>query len=317
MRWLLALCLLIGCKGTVHNKFTVAMMPKCKGNPFFITVRQGAEAAAKELDVELLWDGPTATDPAKQAEIVEGWITRGVNVIAADVENKAGLAAVLRKARAKGIQVITWDADTEPDARAFFVNQATAQGIGNALVDRAAQILGGDGEFAIITASLTAANQNEWIKHIKARLAQYPKVRLVADPFPSDDKQEVAFAKAQEILKVYPNVKLIMSICSPAVPAAAEAVKQADRKDVKVIGLGLPNDNKRYVHEGIVDCVILWNTHNLGYLTVYAAHAAAKGTLKPGSMTAGKLGTIEVKQDEVLLGPPFTFDKENIDGFDF
>ena len=67
-----------------------------------------------------------------------------------------------------------------------------------------------------------------------------------------------------------------MAICSPAVPGAAEAVKQSGRDDVKVIGLGLPNDNKRYVHEGITDCVVLWNTMDLGYLTVHAADAARK-----------------------------------------
>ncbi len=47
-----------------------------------------------------------------------------------------------------------------------------------------------------------------------------------------------------------------------------------------MIGLGLPNDNKRYVHEGITDCVVLWNTMDLGYLTVTAAAALKEGTLE-------------------------------------
>src|SRR5256885_3332859 len=95
-----------------------------------------------------------------------------------------------------------------------------------------------------------------------------------------------------------------MAICSPAVPGAAEAVKQSGRKDVKVVGLGLPNDNKRYVREGITPAVILWNTENLGYLSVYAAAADAKGATKPGTTTfkGGKLGELEIKRDHVLLG---------------
>jgi rhamnose transport system permease protein len=110
-----------------------------------------------------------------------------------------------------------------------------------------------------------------------------------------------------------------MAICSPAVPGAAEAVKQSGRKDVKVIGLGLPNQNKQYVHEGYTDAVILWNTMDLGYLTVQTAKALHDGNLKPGAtqLTAGRLGTIEVKGDNVLLGQPFTFTKDNIDRFDF
>ena len=67
--------------------------------------------------------------------------------------------------------MLTWDADSEPDARDFLVNQATPQGIGETLADEAARLLGGAGEFAIVTASLSAANQNEWIEHIRARLA--------------------------------------------------------------------------------------------------------------------------------------------------
>ena len=116
-----------------------------------------------------------------------------------------------------------------------------------------------------------------------------------------------------------PGVKLIMAICSPAVPGAAEAVKQSGRTDVKVIGLGLPNDNKRYIHEGITDCVVLWNTMDLGYLTVRAALALADGTLKRGDtrLEAGRLKSIAIEGDNILLGQPFLFTRENIDQFDF
>jgi rhamnose transport system permease protein len=114
-------------------------------------------------------------------------------------------------------------------------------------------------------------------------------------------------------------VKLIMAICSPAVPGAAEAVKQSGRKDVKVIGLSLPNDNKPYVKEGITECVILWNTMDLGYLTVQAAYALKNGTLRPGDrwMQAGRLRNVEIAGDNILLGKPLRFTKENIDRFDF
>ena len=78
------------------------MMPKAKGDPYFISCRKGAEEAAKALGVELIWDGPTDLDPAKQNEVVEAWITRGVDVIAVSVENKEGISTVLRKARAAG-----------------------------------------------------------------------------------------------------------------------------------------------------------------------------------------------------------------------
>ena len=78
-------------------------------------------------------------------------------------------------------------------------------------------------------------------------------------------------------------------------------------------------NRRQYVHGGITDCIILWNTLDLGYLTVYTSNALMHGTLKPGAkqLSAGQLGTVEVRGDNVLLGKPFTFTRDNIDRFDF
>jgi rhamnose transport system substrate-binding protein len=297
----------------------IAMMPKAKGDPYFASCKLGAEDAARELGADLVWDGPTDIDPAKQNEVVEGWITRHVDVIAVSVSSQAAISTVLRKAIANGIHVLTWDADAQPDARDFFIDQATPQGIGYTLTDEAARLLNGRGEFAIITGAMSAANQNEWIKFIRERLAaKYPDLKLLAIQ-PSDDDRDRAFAETQTLVKVYPNIKLIMGIAAPAVPGAAEAVKQSGRKDVFVIGLSLPNLCKPYVHEGVIQAVVLWNTLDLGYLTVYTADALAKGTLKRGDtkVEAGRLGKIEIRGSDVILGAPFVFTKANIDKFDF
>ena len=296
----------------------IAMMPKAKGDPYFASCRVGADEAAQELGVELIWDGPTGLDAARQNEVVENWITRQVDVIAVAVENRAGISTVLRKARERGIKVLTWDADADPDARDFFVNQATSEGIANTLTDEAARLLGGKGEFAIITGALSAANQNEWIAFIKKRLASHPGLRL-ATIRPSDDDRDKAFAETQTIMRVHPAVQLIMAISAPAVPGAAEAVRQAGREDVNVIGLSLPNINKPYVHGGVVQTVVLWNTRDLGYLTIHAARQLLEGTLKSGapSMQAGRLGTVQIRGSEIILGPPLKFTKANIDQFDF
>jgi rhamnose transport system substrate-binding protein len=301
------------------RKPVVAMMPKAKGDPYFISARKGADSAAAALGVELLWDGPTDLDPAKQNEVVEAWITRGVDAIAVSVENKEAISTVLRKARAKGIKVVTWDADAEKDARDFFVNQATPQGIGYTLTDEAARIMDGKGEFAIITASLSAANQNEWIKYIRERLAaKYPDMKLVALQ-PSDGDRDRAFSETQTVLKVHPKVKVIMAIAAPAVPGAAEAVKQSGRTDVKVTGLSLPNMCRPYIKSGVIESIVLWNTMDLGALAVRVAQAMTTGELKAGASTleAGALGKFEVAGDEVRLGAPFIFNKQNIDRFNF
>jgi rhamnose transport system substrate-binding protein len=301
-------------------KLIVAMLPKSKGNAYFISVKAGADKAAKELGIQLLFDGPTDSNAAKQNEIVENWITLGVDVIAVAAENKEGISTALRKAQKQGIKVVTFDADAIADARSFFVNQATPSGIGYSLMDEAARLTGGEGEFAMIVATLTAANQREWQKHIEDRLKEkYPKMKLVAVR-PCDDLKDKAQSETTALLSANPNLKLIMAICSPGVPGAAEAVKQAGKTGkVKVIGLGLPNENKRYVREGVTDSVILWNTGDLGYLTIHAAVAVAKNELKKGTKTfkAGTLGPFAIEGDNILLGKPFIFNKSNIEQFDF
>jgi rhamnose transport system permease protein len=295
-------------------------MPKAKGDPYFISCRAGAEEAAKELNVDLIWDGPTSLDAARQNELVENWITRRVDAIAVAVENRGGISSVLRKARERGIKVLTWDADADADARDFFVNQATPEGIATTLTDEAARLLGGQGQFAIVTGALSAANQNEWIANIRKRLAEkYPKL-VLATIRPSDDDRDKAFAETQTILRVNPAVKLVMAISAPAVPGAAEAVRQAGRSgDVKVIGLSLPNINKPYVHGDVVQAVILWNTRDLGYLTVLSAAKLLQQGFAAGatSLEAGRLGRIEIRGSQIVLGAPLLMNKANIDRYDF
>jgi ABC-type sugar transport system substrate-binding protein len=303
---------------TAHRP-VIAVMPKAKGDPYFVSARAGAEDAARELGVDLIWDGPTSLEAAKQNELVENWITRQVDVIAVAVENRAGISTVLRKARQRGIRVLTWDADAETDARDYFVNQATPEGIGYTLTDEAARLLAEKGEFAIITGALSAANQNEWITFIKKRVAEkHPGLKLVTIR-PSDDDRDKAFSETQTLLKVYPQMKLVMAISAPAVPGAAEAVRQAGRKDVDVIGLSLPSICKPYVHDGTVQTVVLWSTHDLGYLTVYAGSLLTQNKIPAGSASiqAGKLGTLEVRGSEIILGAPMIINKLNIDRLDF
>jgi rhamnose transport system substrate-binding protein len=296
----------------------IAMMPKAKGDPYFVSARKGADEAAAELGVDLIWDGPTSLDAAKQNDLVESWITRQVDAIAVSVQNPASISTVLRKARSRGIKVLTWDADAERDSRDYFINQATPEGIGNTLTDEAARLLNERGDFAVVTSALSAPNQNAWLAVIRQRLAKYPQLRLVTVR-PSDDDRDKAFAETQTILRANPTVKLIMAIAAPAVPGAAEAVRQAGRTDVKVMGLSLPNINKTYVHDDVVQVVMLWNTTNLGYLTVQAATLAARGAIPAGatSIQAGRLGAMDVRGDEVLLGKPLVMTKANIDQFDF
>ncbi len=301
------------------HRLTIAVMPKAKGDPYFMSARAGAEEAAKELHVNLIWDGPTSLDASQQNELVENWITRGVDAIVVAVENKGSISTVLRKALARGIPVLTWDADAQSDARDYFLNQATPEGIGTALADEAARQLPNGGQYAIVTGPLSAENQNNWIRAIKARVAAaHPNLKLVTIQ-PSDDDRDKAFNATQTIMKAYPQVKMIITISAPAVPGSAEAVEQSGRKDVDVIGLSLPSICRTYIHNGSVQAIYLWNTADLGYLTVYAGTLKAEGKIPAGatSIHAGRLGELQIQGSEVILGKPLRISKDNVDKLNF
>jgi rhamnose transport system permease protein len=171
----------------------------------------------------------------------------------------------------------------------------------------------------MITGALSAANQNEWIANIKKRLAAKHPGLTLATIRPSDDDRDKAFSETQTILKVYPRVRLVMAISAPAVPGAAEAVRQAGRKDVDVIGLSLPSINKSYIHDGVVQEIVLWNTNDLGYLVVTAATQLARGGVptNTSSLNAGRLGLVQIRGSEIVLGTPLIINKSNVDTLDF
>lgn len=301
------------------RRYVIAVMPKAKGDPYFKSAGAGAEEAARELGVDLIWDGPTSLDPSQQNELVENWITMHVDAIVVAVANSGSMSTVLRKARQHGIPVLTWDSDAAPDARDYFLNQATPQGIAATLTDMAESLMPRGGQFAIVTGPLSAENQNEWIQCVRDELARRHSRLTLATVRPSDDDRDKAFLETQTILKMLPDVKLVMDLSAPAVPGSAEAVAQSGRKDVAVIGTSLPSICRPYIHSGTVPAIVLWNVHDLGYLTVYAGLLDAQHRIAPGatSIDAGRLGRLEVRGTEIILGKPMVIDKSNVDRLDF
>jgi rhamnose transport system substrate-binding protein len=335
---LFVLCLAAGCErprttagsaggpaatATGGGKLRVAMMPKLIGIDYFNACQKGAEEAAKELsDVELIYDGPTEAKVDDQIRMIDAWIARHVDALAVAANDPVAIAPALKRARDAGIHVITYDADADAarSGREFFVNQASADAIAQALVDEMAKQTGGAGQYAIVTSSLTAPNQNDWMKRMdRYRTRAYPRMQVVTVK-PSEEDLTLASQRTTDILKAYPEVKGVWAISSVAFPGAADAVQKAGRSgQVAVVGLSTPSSMAPYVDKGVVRTVILWNPVDLGYLTVHAARALLKGELKPGatSFTAGRLGAKEVKGDNILLGAPMRFTKANIAQYAF
>jgi ABC-type sugar transport system substrate-binding protein len=302
------------------HKLRVALLPKIKGISYFSSCFKGAEEAAKELGIDLIYDGPTDGNPRKQAEMIEQWTIDGVDVICVAPNAPDVVASAMQEARAAGVSVITWDADGTAESRSFFVNQASAQAIGEGMVNAMLQDLGPDteGDVVIISADATSENQNAWIETMKPALAK-SKLKLATIKYPGENASN-ALADSQDVISKYPNLKGIFGISSVSFPGAAEAVEQSGKGGkILVNGLSTPNDMKKFVQNGTVRSFILWHTVDLGYLTIHVAKALAAGELKPGatSLKAGRLGELSIVGDNVMLGDILVFTKANIDQYDF
>ena len=320
----LLLTLATGCSSTSKpaGAAKIGFMPKLVGIPYFTACQRGAEEAAKELGIELTYNGPTETDVNKQIDLIKQWVASGeYDAICVACNEPDQIAGALRAARKKGVHVITYDADSQADARAFFVNQGTYDAIARAMVDSMARQLSpaGEGKIGILTSSRQAPNQAQWYKRVKAYAAEkYPKMEIMQESEHGEDRDKgITVAKA--MIQANPDLKGIIGLTSVAVPAAAEAVRQAGlRGKIRVGGVSTPKDMRDYVQDDTVTEFILWNPIDLGYLTVFVADLERKGQMPAeGKFKAGRLGEISVKGGEVLLGEPMRFNKENIDQFDF
>ena len=134
---------------------------------------------------------------------------------------------------------------------------------------------------------------------------------------PCNDSEDEARRETLALLGRYPDLKAIVGFCSPAVPGAAAALKEASRKDIRITGVSLPSLCRAYIEEGLVESVVMWKTRNLGYLVGASAQALATGDLESGAtmLQAGRLGTIVVMNDEIRLGRCHIVTRDNVAEF--
>ncbi|WP_205472707.1 rhamnose ABC transporter substrate-binding protein [Nocardioides sp. SYSU D00038] len=300
---------------------SVTFIPKNLGNPYFDTSNAGGAEAVEEFGGEYEEVGPAEASPDGQVQYINTATQQGRNALVISANDPDALCDAIGEARDADIAVVTYDADTNPDCRDIFINQADSAGIAKVQVDLIAEQIGGAGEVAILSAAANATNQNEWIGLMEEELAaNHPDIELVETVYGDDDDQK-SFDATAALLQKHPNLKGIISPTTVGIAAAARYLSTSDAKGkVALTGLGTPNQMREYVKDGTVTAFALWNPADLGYLAAYAAKALVDGDIEGegDSFEAGRLGEYTVGADNtVLLGDPFVFDAENIDDFDF
>ena len=303
---------------------TYVLVPKNLGNPYFDAANSGAQLAAAELGVKVLYQGPTTADATAQITVLDSLIAQKVNGLVISADDANALVPTGKAAMAAGIPVVTFDSNIAAGGTQLFVNQATTQGIADIQLKMALDLTGpAGGEIAILSATAQATNQNAWIAGMKTDLATptYSMLKLDTIVYGNDD-DTTSYNQALALFKTYPNLKVIIAPTTVGIAASARAVQDQNLVGkVLITGLGDPNQMKAFVASGASPEFALWNAPNLGYLTIYALDAIASGKIKgnPGdTFTAGKLGSYTIGSDgSIVMGPPQIFDKTNVNNFNY
>ena len=270
--------------------------PKSIGYAYWDLAQKGAEAAGTDVGAEVVFNGTTDVNSAKQIDMIEDMMTRGATGLVVAPNDAKAVASVFSRARAQGINVITFDSDAPDTERQYYVGADTDQKLAEQLIDIIAEDIGGKGKIAFMVAGLGAENQ-------------------IAE-------MQVSLTNAQNLLKTYPDLKGIVGFAGGEAPSAAEAVEQAvnagelEAGQVKITGIGWPNMCRDYIKNGTINKVLAWQSETLGYAGVYLLDCLDKGIKIEGEMKMPNGKTITIDGPNAFTGL-IVISKDNVDDYDF
>ncbi len=308
------------------------LLPKFLGILPFDQANQGAEEAAAELGnpTPLDFVGPTAENSvAGQIEFVTNAPAGEYDVIMLSNNSGDQIVPAAVAAQEAGIPVVTWDSPIPTgEGESLFVAQVDFDETGQVMAEMARSILGEDGgQFAILSASPDAANQNAWIAAMETALEDpaFENLELLEIVY-GDDQSEKSYEQALALISKHPDMELIMAPTSVGIVAAAQALQNEGLcEEIKVSGLGVPAEMLEYTQNGCAPEFALWSFVDLGYLTYYVSYLLATGAIEGVEgerFVAGRLGEYEITKDptrpdvdalRVLMGPFTVYNIDNVE----
>ena len=303
----------------------IALVGKAAGNAFFEIAAKSFQETVEAEGGEVQVVYPETATADAQIKVLDNLISQDFDAICISANDVNALQAKLEEAMDEGIKVSSFDSAPNKDSREIFVNQAGTKEVAQALMDAVLDISGGEGQFAILSATSQSANQNAWIDAMKTIMEgddKYSKLELV-DVVYGDDEPQKSTDQTAALLQNYKDLKVI---CAPTTVGIAAAAKylQDNGSECKLTGLGLPSEMQEYTGDDAdhsCPYFYLWDMQGLGKLSAYTTIALINEDItgaKDDKFTAGDLGDYTVTEaddggTEVVLGAPLKFDTSNIE----
>ncbi len=310
------------------EKIKIYFIPKNLGNPYFEALSSGFRDAIAELGedkYEYIFTGPATAEATSQIEYVEAAVQNNATAIFIAANSNDALNGTFDDAREAGVPIylINQDIPGSEDHRDAAIMPVDFSTIGKAQIKLMAEQIGFEGEFAILSATTDAPDQNTWIELMKEVLATddtYSKMTLVEVVY-GDDQPEKSTTEMEALITKYPDLKGVIAPTTVGVAAACKVVQTKGLAEkIRVTGLGLPSEMKEFVVDGTCLGFQLWNPPYEGYLAVYLITAVVEDgfTPEPGAtFAAGKLGEYTVLENGQILTlvDPMLYDISNIEEY--
>ena len=316
---------------------TIVFIPKSKGIPYYESMYPEFERAAKDTGATFRVAGPAKTDATSQISIIKDQVQQGVDVILLAPNSADALNPELDAARAKGVKIVSVNQDMpgSESHRDACVLPTDFDKVGASQIELLGSLINYEGNFAILSATTDAPDQNYWIAGMNEALKdpKYAKMKLLEIVY-GDDKPEKSRKEADGLLTKYADLRAILAPTSVGVEQAAKAVQSrgvypgganaasaGGGKGVVVTGLGIPNQMRGYLKEGIITKVALWDPPREAYVAAHLAAGLGRGTITLGEgqkFSVPNTGEFTLgKNNVVITGEPLVFTKDNVEKYNF
>ena len=269
------------------NEIFIPVISKGYQHQFWVAVKDGAEKAAKDYGISIVYEGPESeTMVDKQIEMLESAIARSPKAIAfAAVDSKAAIP-VLKKAESMGIPIVGFDSGVESDIPISTVatdNYAAAA----YAADRVAELIGGSGEIAVIgTDQVNTAGVHRRDGFVDRIKSNYKEIKIVDIQYGAGDHAKSADI-AKVFFQVFPNLDAIFAVNEGASVGALLAVKETEKKGVVIVGYDSGKLLTDGIRDGYITGAITQDPVSIGYKAVETAYKAYKGEEVPAFVDTG------------------------------
>jgi ribose transport system substrate-binding protein len=255
------------------------MILKNLTNPFFISIKEGGEAAAKELGIKLTVLAPLQADSnEEQSNMVEQSIVNRTDLVILCPADSEGIVPAARKLQQAGIPVVdlnTKIGGKETLARTFVATEN--YNVGYQTMKRLLEMAGGKGEVFIIEGVSGAQTSIDRTRGAMDAAATFPEVHIVARQS-ADYNRAKAMNVVQNLLQAHPNVRAIFNGNDEMALGAVEAVNAAGKSGkILISGADANADARQAILDGKMALTCDQQPYMQGYMAVKTAARVLRG----------------------------------------